>query len=428
MSRSTRYALCLISFFVAAPAAAQVGWELVDTMPYTSTGVYPAYPAEPERPTTVWAQIGAMRDDNPFRFSDSVDTSRILGSSRKSDTILRYGGGIRHDQRVVGRQRLLLEARGDYYDYSSFDQLDHFAYSLLADWRWEVGNQLSGSLGVGRIQRLADPSEVLRPVKEEVEANRAFATAAYQFAPTWRVRGGIDGENAERSRTDLDPVESNSQTVRAGIDYVSTLGNAIGLEWRESRGDAPVNDLVDPSGEFVGNEYKEQEVAVVVSYGATSQIRLGGRLGNTKRTYSQLTDRDFDGTTWRATIEWLPGNKTILGFETYNAPQSVIDVAAAHVVVRGSAFAASWAPTAKLVFTGRIFEERREGVGTPESVVLGLPVRDDTVRGLRLGLGWEPVRFAEVGFGVEWGDRTSNEILRDYDYVAAMINLRVRLR
>jgi hypothetical protein len=60
--------------------------------------------------------------------------------------------------------------------------------------------------------------------------------------------------------------------------------------------------------------------------------------------------------------------------------------------------------------------------------VLGLPVRDDTVRGLRLGFGWEPVRFAELGFGVEWGDRTSNEVLRDYDYVAAMVNLRVRLR
>ena len=138
--------------------------------------------------------------------------------------------------------------------------------------------------------------------------------------------------------------------------------------------------------------------------------------------------RTFDGTTWRATIEWLPGNKTILGLETYKAPQSVIDIAAAHVVVRGSAFAVSWAPTIKWVFTGRIFEERREGVGTPESVVLGVPVRDDTVRGLRLGAGWEIMRFAELGAGVEWGDRTSNEVLRDYDYVAAMINLRVRFR
>jgi hypothetical protein len=420
-----RSILCaLLLFLFAAPAAAQIGWEVVDTMPYTSTGVFPAYPGEPERPITVWAEIGIMRDDNPFRFSDAVDTSRIV--QREADTIMRYGGGIRSDQRIVGRQRLLLEARGDYYDYNQSDQLDHFAYSLLGDWRWEIGNQLSGSLGVGRIQRLADPSEVLRPVKEEVVANRAFASAAWQFAPSWRVRGGVEGENAERSRPDLDTVESNSQTVRAGADYVSTLGNTLGVEWRESRGDAPVNDLVDPAGQFVGNEFRERELAAVATYGATAQIRFGGRLGRTERTYTQLTDRDFDGTTWRASVEWLPGNKTILGFETYNAPQSVIDVAAAHVVVRGSAFAASWAATAKLVFTGRIFEERREGVGTPESVVLGLPVRDDTVRGVRLGLGWEPVRRAEVGFGVEWGDRTSNEILRDYDYVAGMINLRVR--
>lgn len=164
----------------------------------------------------------------------------------------------------------------------------------------------------------------------------------------------------------------------------------------------------------------------MVSYGATSQIRLLGRLGHTERTYSQLTDRDFSGTTWRVGVTWLPGNKTIFGFETYYAPQSIIDVTAAHVVVRGSAFTASWAPTAKLVFSGRLFEEQQEGVGTPQAVLLGEPTRNDTTRGLTLAVGWEPVRFAEVGVGFQAAERTSIEELRNYTYKAAMINLRVR--
>jgi hypothetical protein len=78
------------------------------------------------------------------------------------------------------------------------------------------------------------------------------------------------------------------------------------------------------------------------------------------------------------------------------------------------------------VASARIFQEQREGVGTPESVVLGTPVRDDTVHGLRLGVGWEPMRFAQVGVGYQYVKRTSNEVLRDYDDQIASINLMIR--
>jgi hypothetical protein len=439
-SRRIRSALSLL---FATPATA-LAFEAVDTIPYPSSAMipaitaapssnasppsnnFPAWPRDEVRPTTLWAEIGLMYDDNPFRISDAVSSSAQLGSVKKSDTVMRYGGGFSTEQRIVGRQSIFLEARGDYYDYDRFDQLDNFAYGLLGEWRWQAGNQLAGALGAARVQRLADPAEVGRPVKEEVIADRAYLTGAYQFAADWRLRAGLAGDQATRERPGLPEIETSAQTVTVGIDYITQLQNSIGLEARYSKGDAPVSELVDPAGELVGNEYKEREVAAVASYGATSQIRLNGRLGYTERTYTELTGRDFSGTTWRVGIEWLPGNKTILAFETYNSPQSVIDTTAAHVVVRGSAFTASWAPTAKWVATGRIFEERREGVGTPEAVVLGAPVRDDTVTGARVGLGWEPVRFAQLGVGFQYVKRTSSEVLREYDNKIASINLRVR--
>lgn len=439
MSRRIRSAL---SVMLAAPTTA-LAFEAVDTIPWPASpplpamtsgssqaspapSNFPAYPRDDVRPTTLWAEIGLMNDSNPFRLSDAVSSSAVLGSAKKSDTVARYGGGIRTEQRVYGRQRIFLEARGDYYDYSRFDELDNFAYALNGEWRWELGNQLSGAIGVGRLQRNADPAEVQRPVKETIVDDRAFANGAYQFASQWRLRGAVEGDQASRERPGLGNLDTNSRTVRVGLDYFTALNNTIGVEARNTEGDAPVNSLVDPAGVLVGNEYKEREVAVVATYGATAQIRFGGRLGRTERTYSELSDRDFSGTTWRANVEWLPGNKTILGFETYKAPQSVIDVAAAHVVVRGTAFTASWAPTIKWVVGARIFEEQREGVGTPETVVLGTPVRDDTVRGFRLGVGWEPVRFAQVGVGYQYVKRTSNEVLRDYDDQIASINLMIR--
>jgi hypothetical protein len=414
MSRRIRSALSLL---FAVPATA-FAFDSVDLIPYTSTGTFPAYPGDVVRPLSAFAEIGVEYTDNPYRLSDSLSPS--------SDTVMRYGGGARYAARVVGRQSVLLEARGDYYDYTKSDVLDHFAYNLLGEWQWELGNSLSGAVGAGRAHRIADPAQVQRQTRQDVTIDRAYANGGWLFATNWRARAGVEGDKSTRSRPGTDELHADSQSVRVGLDYVTALANTIGIEARSSQGDAPVSDVFDPTGQFVGNDYREKEIAGVVSYGATSSLRVGGRLGHTERTYTQITDRDFSGTTWRALIEWLPGNKTILGFETYKLPQSLIDVDASHVVTRGTAFTLSWAPLAKLVFSGRLFEEQRQSIGTPEAVLLGTPTRDDTIHGVRVGVGWEPVRFCELGLGIETGRRTSTEALRDYDFTTISANLRVR--
>jgi len=414
MSRRIRSALSLL---FAVPATA-FAFDSVDLIPYTTTGAFPAYPGDAIRPLSGFAEIGIEQSSNPFRLSDSLSPS--------SDTILRYGGGARYAARVVGRQSVLLEARGDYYDYNKSDVLDHFAYNLLGEWQWELGNQLSGAVGAGREFRIADPAQVQRETREDVTIDRIYANGGWTFATNWRLRAGVDADKSARERPTAPSIRADTQGARVGLDYVTPLANTFGIEARSSKGDAPVSDAFDPTGQFAGNDFREKEIAGVVSYGATSSVRVGGRLGHTERTFTEVSDRDFSGTTWRVLVEWLPGNKTILGFETYKVPQSVIDIDAAYVVTRGTAFTLSWAPLAKLVFSGRIFEEQRESVGTPESVALGTPTRDDTVHGVRVGVGWEPVRFAELGLGVETGKRTSTEALRDYDYTTISANLRIR--
>ncbi|HEV7478503.1 MAG TPA: hypothetical protein VGO02_12290 [Burkholderiales bacterium] len=414
MSRRVRFALSLL---VAVPATA-FAFDSVDLIPYTTSGAFPAYPGDPLRPLSGFLEIGVEHDSNPFRLSDSL--------SPASDNVLRYGGGARYQGRVIGRQSILLEGRGDYYDYQKSDALDHFAYSLLGEWQWELGNQLSGAVGAGRVYRIADPAQIQREIRQDVTIDRAYADGGWLFATNWRLRAGVAADRSTRQRPGAAEVRADSQTARVGLDYVTPLANTFGIEARASKGDAPVSDTFDPNGEFTANDYREKEISAVVSYGATSQFRVGGRVGHTERTFTEVTGHDFSGTTWRALVEWLPGNKTILGFESYKYPTSIIDVDAAYVVRQGSAFTLSWAPLAKLVFSGRLFEERRQSIGTPEAILLGTPQRDDTAHGARVGVGWEPVRFCEVGFGVEAGKRTSTVVLRDYDYTTVSANLRIR--
>ncbi|TAK83398.1 MAG: hypothetical protein EPO20_17250 [Betaproteobacteria bacterium] len=393
-----------------APAVA-LAFETVDSLPWPSAGVFPAYPRDETRPTDFWIQGGMMRDDNILRRE----------SARQGDTVTRAGAGFRHDQRIVGRQRLVVEARGDAYSYDRFSDLDHFAYSALGDWRWELGNDLAGSVVLARDKRLVDIAETQAAVKDMVTTTRFAATGGYLVTPSFRVRAGYAHGIADRER--LAAAETRSDGVTVGADYVSPLRNTLGVEYRRAKGDAPVPELVAPAGTFVNNDYDEREVALVASYAPGPQLRADGRVGRTKRTYSEIPGRDFDQGTGRARIEWLPGNKTILGFEAYKEPRSIIDVAASHVVVKGVAFGPSWAATEKLVFSARLIRERRTFEGDPAISVAGAPLRDELVHTLRFGVGWEPLRHWQASFAADRGTRDSNFAGRDYKYSALTANL-----
>jgi hypothetical protein len=103
----------------------------------------------------------------------------------------------------------------------------------------------------------------------------------------------------------------------------------------------------------------------------------------------------------------------------------VIDIAASHVLTRGFAFGPSWAPTAKLVTSLRFVNEHREFISADPNIAPVGTLLDETVRTIRLGIGWEPQRLLQVGLGLERGNRESNTLGRNYNYTAAMGNIRV---
>lgn len=404
-----RSAAFSVLVLLAALPGAGSAFEAIDTLPWPSEGVFPAYPREPGRPTDLWLQVGARHEDNALRTE----------SAERSDTVTRLGAGLRHEARVVGRQRVRLDARGDYYKYRELSALDHFAYSLAGNWLWEVGNQLSGTVLVGHDRRQVDISETQTERLDTVKTARAAATAGYLVMPSLRVRGGLAGARSDRSA--LRETETRSTSVTVGADYVSPLANTVGLEYRATNGDVPFPASVVGIG-AVSNDYSEREIALVATYALGPQLRTGLRLGHTARDYDQVPTRNFDGPTGRLSVEWLPGNKTILGFEAYREPRSIIDVSASHVLVRGAAFGPRWAVTNKLVLSARLVRERRTFEGDP-SLAAGATLRDEDLHLWRVGLGWEPQRFWQLGLALDRGERESNIPGRDYQYTAVMGNL-----
>ncbi len=392
----------------AAPAVR--AFEAIDTIPWPSIGAFPAYPREEDRPIDVWAHAGVMHDSNVLRTQ----------TDERSDNIARFGGGMTIDQRVAGRQRVRLDARGDYYKYDKSTTLDHWAYALLGDWLWEIGNNLSGELLAGYDRRQVDMGETLTERLDLVTTKRAAATAAYLISPRFRIRGALEGSDTDREQNRTTNVRSTG--VRVGTDYVSPLGNTIGLEYRDTKGVAPDAEFVPQLGRFVDNDYRERELSLVSTYALGATLRSSIRLGHTKRDYTDVPERGFNDNTGVVTVDWLPGSKTVLRFEAYRIPRSVADVSASHELQKGAAFGPRWAMTSKTVLSARLLHERRTFSGDP-GVIAGATKRDEIYRLARFAFGWEPQHFWQAGVAFDVGERESNIDGRDYQYTAVMANL-----
>lgn len=396
---------------LATPICA-FAFEAVDVLTPADSGVYPAYPSEPLPPYNLWGQFGMMYDSNILR--------RTTGDNH--ELLTRLGIGGRWDQRVVGRQSLHAEGRVDSYVYNQFGELDNVAYGGLAEWRYEVGNDLSGAIGVSRRKFQANLSEIQRAAYDPITETQFSANGRYVVGPHLGVRGGaafIDYVRPSRA-------DSNTKTaiVTGGIDYVTSLGNVLGVEAAQAHGNAPVNQLVDPLGIFVANNYTQRDVGVVATVLISPTMRFAGRYGNTRRQYSELPGRDFNGPTWDAFFQWLPGNKTMFTVESEKHISSIIDIGASHVLVTGFAFGPGWAPSAKLNFQARFLKQHQVFEGDPAAQLGLAPLREEYVRGWRLGAYWEMSRQIHFQFAFDHGERESNILGRNYTYNAGIANVR----
>jgi len=396
---------------LATPICAYA-FEAVDVLTPADSGVYPAYPSEPLPPYNLWGQFGMMYDSNILR--------RTTGDNH--ELLTRLGIGGRWDQRIVGRQGLHAEGRVDSYVYNQFGELDNIAYGGLAEWRYEVGNDLSGAIGVSRRKFQANLSEIQRATYDPITETQFSANGRYVLGPHVGLRGGaafIDYVRPARA-------DSNTKTtiVNGGIDWVTSLGNVLGVEAAQAHGNAPVNQLVDPLRVFVNNDYTQRDVGVIANIGISPTMRVAGRYGKTTREYTELPGRNFSGPTYDALFQWYPGNKTMFTVETEKHVSSIIDIGASHITVTGFAVGPGWAPTAKLNFQARFLKQHQVFEGDPAAQLGITPVREEYVRGYRLGAYWELSRQVHFQFSVDHGERESNILGRNYTYNAGIANVR----
>lgn len=413
----------IAAFALMCFPAAGLALETLDTVRWPDDGRFPAYSPEPdERKLRLYVFGGMDRDSNLFRLSDTANVQSVLGTTEKSDTVVRAGVGLKADL-PISRQRLLFDLRGEQLDYRRFDLLDHSEYRGSGTWRWAAGNRWSGEIGAGSRRFLANLGELQAPVKDLVTENRVFAGGGYLLTPRWKVRGLLDWTDWEHSEPTREALDARVAGATVGLDYVTPPGNFIGGQVRLSEGDYPNRQPV--AGSLVSNQYQEVESSAVLHWIVTGKSTFDARVGYTSRRHDEVSQRDFDGATGRLNYDWFVAAKTLLNFSVWRELRSAEDISASYVVSEGWGLGPAWAPTSKLVFQAKYIREDRDYRGDPNFVASGAPPRDDTFRGVSLTAGYAPRRNLQFLLGAESGERESNLVGVDYDYTVVSANARV---
>lgn len=410
-------AVVLACFPTAVPAL-----QTIEDVYWPEGGRFPAYVPEPDESKVRFSVFGGVTyDSNPFRLSDSTDPQTAIGSTSKSDTVYRAGAGLKADL-PFSRQRVLLDLQAANVNYHTFDVLDHTEYRASGAWNWQAGDQWGGAVGYSQRQFLANLADIQAPVKDMITENRAFAGGGFRFTPRWRLRGALDWIKWDHSDPTRDTLDASIPSATIGLDYVTPLGNSVGVQTRYSVGDYPNRQVV--AGSQVDNSYTELESSAVMRWMFTSKSIFDARAGYTSRRQDQVPQRDFDGFTGRVSYDWLIGAKTLLDFSVWREIRSTEDVSASYILGEGWSIGPAWSPTSKMVLQAKYIREDRDYKGDPGFVLSGGPPREDTFRGVSLTFGYTPRRNIQLSLSAEGGDRESNVFGADYDFTAASANVR----
>lgn len=417
--KGRKIAAAVLACFPAAVSAVQITDELY----WPDQGKFPAYSAETDESRVRFSIFGGVyRDSNPFRLSDSTDPQTTIGSTSKADTVYRAGAGLKADLPFYERQRVVLDFQAENINYHNFDVLDHTAYRARGAWNWAAGNQWSGTVGYSQRKFLASLADIQAPIKDLVTENYAFAGGGFRFTPRWRIRGALDWIKWDHSDPTREALDASIPSGTIGLDYVTPLGNSVGVQSKYSVGDYPNRQVV--AGSLVDNSYKELESSAVMHWILTDKSIFDARAGYTNRQHDQVPQRDFDGFTGRVTYDWFVGPRTLLNFAIWREIRSTEDVSASYILSEGWSLGPAWAPTSKIVLQAKYIREDRDYRGDPGFVASGAAPREDTFRGVSLSLGYAPRRNIQLSVSAEGGDRESNLFAADYDYAAVSANVR----
>lgn len=320
-----------------------------------SIGALFATPARAEISDTIHPFIATSisHDDNLLRVADNPNGQ----NGAQSDTYKRVDGGVIFE-RPIGRQVLSGQAKFTRVSFDRFEELDYNGKDVSAALAWELGNHVSGHVGMTYSETLAPFADFHTEQRNLRIQKREYVDANWRFHPSWQTHAGF---TREKFTYDLEAQRFSNRTEDAtefGVDYLAVSGSRVGFLLRKLKGTYPEHRTIGSAVLDDGYDQDEAKANIYWALSGVTQVQFVG--GWVRRTHTFFTLRDDSGTNGRVNVMWKPAGKVQYRAAAWREFAAVEGNFVSSSLNQGASAGAGWDATAKIHVDGQLRTETRD--------------------------------------------------------------------
>lgn len=375
----------------------------------------------------------------PYVGSSHSYDSNLLRSqdNAESSFINQIRAGLNVDWRY-SLQQLIVKGEVNHNWFTDFSDLDYLGHKVLAQWNWVAGSKLKGEIGYKHEEELASFAQLnaTRATLNNLQTSQNyFANAEYQILPSIYLKAGFlrnewlyDGDERKISNQ----IQNNGEF---SIQYRNLSRTMLGFRVVITDGEfpdrlAPPNPLPEPLPEGLDdNAFFRTSYYLDGEWRYSDKLRMTGSAGYVQQDYEHISALDFSDAVARFDLNWLPSEKTTLGFSAWREVNQAFTQNATFVLSTGVSVTPVWLPTAKIRVEMPLSFENQSYLGNPPTTRPPVPrrvgSRSDDVLNLGLNIVYSPWINTELALKFEHENRDSNEQGNSYDAETVGINAKV---
>jgi hypothetical protein len=331
-----------------------------------------------------------------------------LPNNARSDTILRVPLSAVYN-RDFGSQQLRLDAQATPTKYFSNSRLDFVGYSAGGRWDVELARPLYTQLEA-RFDRFRTPfsSSLTDNIEDRVLLR---ALGGFRFTPAWSVFGALDQSTLDNSAAVQRQNDFTFRGYEGGLRYEPGNATDVDFFYRRSDGQYPNRQVLDANGNVlpgaIDNAFNQDAFLGRLVYRPSTDTRIIGTAGYTRRDYATLPQRNFSGLTAGAIIEWAWTGSVIMRVNLLRDIVADTSINANYAEIQRIALEPAVRLTGRTTLVPLVSWERRNYAGDPGFVITGEPERRDTLTRLGLEARYEFSRNVFLN-GFAWSQRRSS--------------------
>jgi hypothetical protein len=281
-----------------------------------------------------------------------------------------------------------------------------------------VGPYFSGQVGAEFNRALASFAETRYLGRDLVDIKNYFGKGTFQVGPHWAIIGGARETDITHGAAAAAFNNFKTRSGSAGMQFSTGVSDTFGLEYRYTRGLYPPNYTFDNLP--FDRDFKEDIYRGTITYAITEKLNVDAYAGYLKHTLPpqnllpSSVFGNFSGDIWRVTLNWLPSEKTQLGFAGWRELHAYLVNATNYFISKGFSVSPTWRPTEKITVDFVASHEDLDFVAIQSVLGLQAAPRFDRVTAEQINLFYVPRNRWTFNLFVRNEHRTSNQPIVAY--------------